>query len=269
MFGLSVRRSVVTTDVAVVAWRDDELTMEAVAVFVAALGTALATGLGAVPFLFFRRPPQGWLGIANALAGGCMLGATLGLIHEGIRFSGERTAVGLLAGAGFVAVMSRLLGHRSAVHVGAVRGAAAPTAFLMVGIMTAHSFSEGVGVGVAFGDGKALGILIAVAIAVHNIPEGLAISLVLIPRGASVRSAAGWSIFSSLPQPLMAVPAFLFVEEFAGILPLGLGFAAGAMLWLVVADLLPEALRTTRAPLVAAVVVASAASMFIFQLLIL
>ena len=91
----------------------------------------------------------------------------------------------------------------------------------------------------------------------------------LIPRGASVRSAAGWSIFSSLPQPLMAVPAFLFVEQFAGILPLGLGFAAGAMLWLVVADLMPEALRTTRAPLVAAVVVASAASMFTFQLLIL
>ena len=243
--------------------------MEAVAVFVAALGTALATGLGALPFLFLRTPRQDWLGIANALAGGCMLGATLGLTHEGIRFSGERTAVGLLAGAAFVAVMSRLLGHRSAVHVGAVRGAAAPTAFLIVAIMTAHSFSEGIGVGVAFGDGKALGILIAVAIAVHNIPEGLAISLVLIPRGASVRSAAGWSIFSSLPQPLMAVPAYLFVEAFAGILPLGLGFAAGAMLWLVAADLLPEALKTTRAPLVAAVAAASAATMLTFQLLIL
>ena len=126
----------------------------------------------------------------------------------------------------------------------------------MVGIMTAHSFSEGVGV--AFGDGRALGILIAVAIAVHNIPEGLAISL-SPPLTPSLPAA----------QPLMAVPAFLFVEEFAGILPLGLGFAAGAMLWLVVADLLPEALRTTRAPLVAGVVVASAASMFIFQLLML
>jgi zinc transporter ZupT len=72
-------------------------------------------------------------------------------------------------------------------------------------------------------------LLIAIAIAVHNIPEGLAISLVLVPRGASVRSAAGWSIFSSLPQPLLAVPAYLFVEAFVGTLPAALGFAAGAM----------------------------------------
>jgi len=73
------------------------------------------------------------------------------------------------------------------------------------------------GVGAAFGGGASLGLLIAIAIAVHNIPEGLAISLVLVPRGQSVRSAAGWSIFSSLPQPLLAVPAFPFVEAFADI----------------------------------------------------
>ena len=67
------------------------------------------------------------------------------------------------------------------------------------------------------------------AIAVHNIPEGLAISLVLVPRGVGVARAAWWSVFSSLPQPLMAVPAFLFVDASTPILPAGLGFAAGAM----------------------------------------
>jgi zinc transporter ZupT len=86
-----------------------------------------------------------------------------------------------------------------------------------------------------------LATYITAAIAIHNIPEGLAISLVLIPRGASVRQAAAWSIFSSLPQPLMAVPAFLFVTVFAAALSVGLGFAAGAMIWMVFAELIPDA----------------------------
>ena len=93
-------------------------------------------------------------------------------------------------------------GHE--LHLGALRGADALKGVLIVGVMTLHSFAEGVGIGVSYGGGAELGIFITIAIAIHNIPEGLAISLVLVPRGASVRAAAGWSIFSSLPQPLVA-----------------------------------------------------------------
>lgn len=243
--------------------------MDALFVFAAALVTALATGLGALPFLLVHRPERRWLGLANALASGFMIGASAGLAYEGARYGSGRMIVGALAGAVFIALTSRLLGRDRELHLGALQGTDARRALLIVGVMTVHSFTEGVGVGVAFGADEVLGVFIAVAIAVHNIPEGLAISLVLVPRGMSVSRAAGWSVFSSLPQPLMAVPAYVFVEAFEPFLPVGLGFAAGAMLWLVTRELLPEAFREARPATVAATVVLSAAAMIAFQLAIL
>jgi zinc transporter, ZIP family len=243
--------------------------MDILGVFLAALATALATGLGALPFLFARHPGPSWVGLASALAAGLMVGASIGLLWEGGRYGLVRTVLGALVGGAFIWISRRLIEHRRELHLGALEGADARRVLLVVGVMTLHSFTEGVGVGVAFGGAEALGILITIAIAVHNIPEGLAISLVLVPRGASVRSAAGWSIFSSLPQPLMAVPAFLFVEWFSGVLPIGLGFAAGAMLWLAAAELVPDALETARAGAVALTVAGAALAMLLFLLLLL
>ena len=131
--------------------------------------------------------------------------------------------------------------------------------------MTAHSFAEGVAVGVAFGGGVEFGILITIAIAVHNIPEGLAISAVMRPKGATVAACAGWSIFSSLPQPLMAVPAFLFVETFRPFLPYGLGFAAGAMVFMVFLELLPEAYEGANKSSIGLIVGLTLGLMILFQ----
>jgi zinc transporter, ZIP family len=217
-----------------------------IGVTLAALVTALATGLGALPFAigtFGRR----WLGVANALAAGFMLSASGLLLIEGAIRGWWQTLLGAVVGAVFILVSHRILQHQE-VEFGALRGADATKALLIVAVMTIHSFSEGVGVGVSYGGGAELGIFITIAIAIHNIPEGLAISLVLVPRGASVRSAAWWSIFSSLPQPLVAPLAYLFVEQVRPFLPVGLGFAGGAMIWLVAAELLPDARRELDTP---------------------
>lgn len=236
-------------------------------VFLYALLTAVATGLGALPFLFTRRILAHHLGLANAAAGGLMLSASFGLIYEGVHYHLGRTLLGVVLGLLFIQLSHRFL-HGREVSFGSLNGLDARKALMMVGIMTLHSFAEGVGVGVAFGGGEALGVFITLAIAVHNIPEGLAISLVLIPRGVSVLGAALWSVFSSLPQPLMAVPAFLFVEVFKPALPVGLGFAAGAMIWMVAAEILPEALKEAKAEGVATVLTLAAALMVAFQILL-
>jgi len=90
---------------------------------------------------------------------------------------------------------------------------------------------------------------------------------VMVPRGAGVGRAALWAIGSSLPQPLLAVPAFLFVLAFAPWLPLGLGLAAGAMMWMVFAELLPEASAHLPHATLGAVVVGAFAAMMAATLL--
>jgi len=210
-------------------------------VFTAALVTAVATGLGALPFLLVREFRPRWLALANGAAAGLMLAASYGLIVEGFDFDSDRTLLGVVAGLALIVAADRILDRRRDVSVAEVAGADARRILLIVGIMTLHSAAEGVGVGVAYGGGRELGDFITAAIALHNVPEGLAISLVMVPRGSSVASAAGWSVFSSLPQPALAVPAFLFVLAFQPWLPVGLGLAAGAMFWMVFAELIPEA----------------------------
>jgi ZIP family zinc transporter len=198
-----------------------------------------------------------------------MIGASVGLFREGADLSAAKTVAGAALGAVFIFVTRALLREQHHLEFGALRGAAALGALMIVGVMTLHSFTEGIGVGVSFGEGAAFGALIATAIAVHNIPEGLAISLVLVPRGISVSRAAAWSVFSSLPQPLMAVPAFVLVEWFEPVLPVGLGFAGGAMMWMVAAQLLPDALLTSSRPSVAAAAGVSAAAMLALQVALL
>jgi zinc transporter ZupT len=170
-----------------------------------------------------------------------MLAASHGLVTEGTALSPALTMVGMGAGLVLINLANKGIDQAGTPRVAELSGANARKALLLLGVMTAHSFAEGVGVGVSYGGGERLGVFITAAIAIHNVPEGIAISLVLVPRGVETWKAAGWSVFSSLPQPLMAVPAFLFVLVFEPWLPLGLGLAGGAMIWMVIAEILPDA----------------------------
>lgn len=234
-------------------------------VFLAALATAVATGFGALPLLAVRRMPRLWLGIGNAIAAGLMIAASFSLIYEGIALSSGRTVLGIVLGVALIVLGARLVHNHDSLSIAQLKGADAKRALLIVGVMTVHSAAEGIGVGVSFGGGEALGLFITTAIAVHNIPEGLAIALVMVPRGASVLSAAWWSVFSSLPQPLLALPAFWFVLWFQPLLPVGLGLAAGAMIWMAFAELLPDALEDASPERTGLAITLAVAALIAFQ----
>jgi zinc transporter ZupT len=193
----------------------------------------------------------------SAIAAGMMIAASYSLFAEGCTYSDPsdnstvstevRTSMGAVLGLLFILATKQFLDQYEDLKVGVLGGTDARKALLIFFVMTLHSFSEGVGIGVSFGGvhGSKLGTFISASLAVHNVPEGLAIAVVLLPRGVTNLTATVWAIATSLPQPLMAVPAFLFVHSFIPILPVGLGFAGGAMAWVAFFELLLEAIEDT------------------------
>ena len=222
--------------------------------------TAVSTGLGVLPLTFVRDPShleKYWIGVSNAIASGMMIAASYSLVMEGLSFEDvldhsemstlARTILGIVIGLIFIYGTKSFLDHHEDIHMEDITGADAKKVLLIIIVMTLHSFSEGVGIGVSFGgeNGDKLGMFISASLAVHNIPEGLAVAVVLLPRRISKLQAANWCIFTSLPQPLMAVPAFIFVNTFVPLLPIGLGFAGGAMAWVALFELMVEAYEDT------------------------
>jgi ZIP family zinc transporter len=276
-------------------------------VFVAGLVTALATGLGAIPFFIVDDFSDRWNVALWGLASGIMVSASLfGLINEGLAYASggfpTLMVVGLLTGVVLVEIADWALDaidlgdddadhdrvhedetnedethdHEAGVHEhdevhadgghGHDEHAMEAEAFaegdlkklvLILGILTVHSFPEGVAVGVSFAElgfeggipilgfsVPVLAIFMTVAISIHNVPEGTAIAIPMRAMEVSSWRMVGAAVFSSLPQPIGAVIAFAFVRWAKEFLPFGFGFAAGAMIYLVVTEFVPEALET-------------------------
>ncbi len=215
-------------------------------VFLAALVSDLATGLGALPFLFLTRVDARWNGMAGAAASGMMLSASVfALADKALHRGGALPVIaGMLAGALFFAWAAQFI-EQQHWHLGDWSETDSRKSILLIATMFIHSVPEGIAIGVGYATGEIrFGLLLAVAIAVHNIPEGTAVSLPLRARGASVWRCAGYAVLTSVPQPLLAVPAFMLTSFFQPLVAPSLGFAGGAMIFLVMSELIPESLES-------------------------
>lgn len=212
--------------------------------------SALATGLGAIPVHFVKNNSKILRAFSSAAAAGMMISASVfSLAQEGIELQDKFpiapyiVILGLLLGAAFFRYTEKNFSHPN-FHKHYIKHGMNKKGLLIFTAMFIHSIPEGIAIGVAFATGNfTFGLVMAIAIAVHNIPEGIAISLPLKAEGISTRKCAWLSILTSIPQPIMAVPSALLAWFFEPLLPIGLGFAGGAMIYLVVAELIPDAVE--------------------------
>jgi ZIP family zinc transporter len=215
---------------------------EVVILLLAACGTTLATGLGAVPvFLLGSRAAALAPTLLGFAAGVMGVAAVAGLlIPAGEEGTTVEVLAGLAVGIAFLAIArwrfspeAGFMGHT---------GPGARTSALVFLVLFIHSLPEGFAVGTAFASDRAgLSLFVILAIAIQNIPEGTSVAIPMAEAGFG-RGRQFWAaVATSAPQPVGALIAFLAVEEIGGLLPLSFAFAAGAMLALIVVEMLPTA----------------------------
>lgn len=210
--------------------------------FLAACGTALATGLGAIPVWFLGRRAAALTPFLLGIAAGVMgIASVFGLLipaaEEG---SVWEVLAGLFVGGVLLEVARRRL-RPEAAFMGR-RGPGARTSALVFAVLFVHSLPEGLAVGTAYASNRAgLGLFVILAIAIQNVPEGTSVAIPMETAGFG-RTRQFWAaVGTSAPQPVGAVIAYLAVEEVTALLPFSFAFAAGAMLSLIAFELLPQA----------------------------
>jgi ZIP family zinc transporter len=227
----------------------------------------LATALGAAAVFLFRGQISDKVNsILLGFAAGVMIAASVwSLIIPSLEFATASgwgklaiipVAVGFVLGVLFLWLIDHLvphMHHRSKDEEGLPAKKMSNDVKLFLA-MTIHNFPEGIAVGFAFAvayagitnpDSVSISLFSALALsigmAIQNIPEGAAVSLPMARRLESKGKAFGFGVASAIVEPIGAILAFLFATVFQALLPWFLSFAAGAMMFVVVEDLIPEA----------------------------
>ncbi len=220
--------------------------------FLASLLAGAATGLGALPVLFFRNISQRVQDTMLGFGAGVMLAATsFSLIIPAIEVSGRNivsvisVSAGMLTGAAFLYLSDKYSPHEHFIKgpEGADPGRLKKI-WLFVIAITLHNFPEGLAVGVGFGGGNiSNGIKLATGIGLQNIPEGLVVALALISEGYSMAYSIVVSTLTGLVEPVGGILGIGIVSISKVLLPFGLSFAAGAMLYVISDEIIPESHR--------------------------
>lgn len=220
---------------------------------------SVATTLGAAMVYLFKKEISPKLNtVLLGFAGGIMIAAAIwSLLIPSIeqssswdRWSFVPAAGGIVIGAAFMVLIDKVVPHfhkGTGEEEGLHSGLTKPTKMFLA--MTIHNVPEGLAVGFAFGGAALVGsqeaflaaLGLAIGIAIQNFPEGAAVSLPMASQLGSKNKAFLFGAFSGIVEPIAAIVGYFLATLIAGAMPWLLSFAAGAMLFVVVEDLIPDA----------------------------
>ncbi|EJL43024.1 ZIP family metal transporter [Brevibacillus agri] len=204
--------------------------------------SAMATGVGALPILFFRTVTHRWRDILLAFTAGIMVAAaTFSLIPQAMSNAPFMiVCLGVLTGTLFLTVLESVIPHIDLEHT-RVNIAMDSQALLILMAITLHNIPEGLSVGVSYSSEQPeLGGLIAFAIGLQNAPEGFLVALFLINQKVSRLKAFFLATMTGAVEIASAICGYYLTAVVKGLVPYGLAFAAGAMLFIVYKELIPE-----------------------------
>jgi ZIP family zinc transporter len=210
---------------------------------IASLLAGLGTGVGGMLVFFVRKVSPRFIDCSLGFAAGVMLAATFfSLLLPSLEIGGIwRTAAGILSGTIFFS-----LAEQATPHMHRVTGRKGPDTqfnklWLFIFAIAIHNFPEGIAVGVGFasGDMKA-GLVLSLGILLQNVPEGLAVALPLLKEHSTRSKACLIALLTGLVEPIGGILAISITSVATFILPYGLSFAAGAMIFVVSDEIIPE-----------------------------
>lgn len=217
--------------------------------FLLSLFAGLATALGAIPVFFIRTLSEKIQDIFMGVAAGVMLAATsFSLIVPALESAGNGVwaativVISILLGGLFLHFLDAFIPHEHFIKgPEGISSVQLKQLWLFVLAITIHNFPEGMAVGVGVGGGDiANGISLAMGIGLQNIPEGLVVALALIAHSYSKKSAFFIAFLTGLVEPVGGLLGAGIISLFSWLLPWGLAFAAGAMLFVISNEIIPE-----------------------------
>ncbi|WP_144594451.1 ZIP family metal transporter [Priestia flexa] len=212
-------------------------------VLIGSILSALSTGLGAVPILFMNQAvTHRWKDVLLAFTAGIMMAAsTMSLIPESLA-SGSfySLAIGLLLGVMTLTILEQNIPHIDLEH--SKTGIQFDEkALLIIAAITLHNLPEGLSVGVSYAsDAENTGNLIALAIGLQNAPEGLLVALFLAQQNISKFKAFFIATLTGSVEIITSLLGFYLTNFVESLVSYGLAFAAGAMLFIIYKELIPE-----------------------------